>query len=49
VTLTLKIAAHVLHMTLWLIMMCHLSGFGYKRFSDSEDIIQTNINLSSYS
>ena len=33
-----------LHMTLWLIMMCYNTGFGYKRFSDSEDIIQSNIN-----
>ena len=31
-----------LHVTLWL--MCHNTGFSYKRFSDLEDIIQTNIN-----
>ena len=24
-----------LHKALWLIMMCHNTGFGYKRFSDS--------------
>ena len=31
-----------LHTTLWL--MCHRTGFSYKRLSDLEDIIQTNIN-----
>ena len=35
VTLTLKIATHFSHMTLWLIMMYHHTRFGYKRFSDS--------------
>ena len=33
VTLTLKIETHFSHMTLWLIMMSHHTGFGYKRFS----------------
>ena len=28
-TLTLKIETHFLHMTLWLIMMYHRTGFGY--------------------
>ena len=35
VTMTLKIANHFSHMTLWLIMMYHHTGFGYKRFSNS--------------
>jgi len=35
VTLTLKIATHFSHMTLWLIMMHQHTGFGYKKFSDS--------------
>ena len=35
VTLTLKIETHFSHMTLWLIMMSHHSGFGYKWFSDA--------------
>ena len=43
VTLTLKIATHFLHMTLWLIMIYHPTRFGYKSFSYS-DYIQTNIN-----
>ena len=43
VTLTLKIETHFLYMTLWLIMMSHHTGFGYKWFSDAEDIIQTNV------
>ena len=34
VTLTLNIATQFLHMTLWLIMMYHHIGFGYKWFSD---------------
>ena len=44
VSLTLKIATHFLHMPLWRIMMYQHTGFSYKRFSDSADIIQTNIN-----
>jgi len=43
-TLILKIETHFSHMTLWLIMMSHHIGFGYKWFSDAYDIIQTNIN-----
>ena len=35
VTLTLKIETHFSHMTLWLIMMSHHSGFAYKWFSDA--------------
>ena len=35
VTLTLKIETHFSHMTLWLIMMSHHTGFGYKWFSDA--------------
>ena len=35
VTLTLKIETHFQHMTLWLIMMSHHTGFGYKWFSDA--------------
>ena len=34
-TLTLKTETHFLHMTLWLIMMSHHSGFGYKLFSNA--------------
>jgi len=30
VTLTLKIETHFSHMTLWLIMVSHHTGFGYK-------------------
>ena len=30
VTLTLKIETHFSHMTLWLLMMSHHTGFGYK-------------------
>ena len=44
VTLTLKIATQFSQMTVWLIMMNHHTGFGYKWLSDSYDIIQTNIN-----
>ena len=33
VTLTLKIETHFSHMTLWLIMMFHHTGFGYKWFT----------------
>ena len=43
VTLTLKIETHFSHMTLWLIISHH-TGFGYKWFSDAQDIIQTDIN-----
>ena len=35
VNLTLKIETHFLHMTLWLIMMFHHTGFGYKWFGDA--------------
>ena len=35
VTLTLKIETHFSHMTLWLIMMSHHTGFVYKWFSDA--------------
>ena len=35
VTLTLEIETHFSHMTLWLIMMSHHTGFGYKWFSDA--------------
>ena len=35
VTLTLKVETHFLHMTLWLIMMSHHAGFGYKWFSSA--------------
>ena len=35
VTLTLKIEIHFSHMTLWLIMMSHHTGFGYKWFNDA--------------
>ena len=31
VTLTLKIATHILYMTLWFIIMLHHTKFGYKR------------------
>ena len=34
-TLTLKTETRFLHMTLWLIMMSHHTGFGYKWFSDA--------------
>ena len=33
VTLTLKIEIHFSHMTLWLIMISHHTGFRYKLFS----------------
>ena len=35
VTLTLKIATQFSHMIIWLIMMYHHAGFGYKRINDS--------------
>ena len=41
VTVTLKIAHHFFHMTLWLMMMHHHTTFGYKRLSGSENIFCT--------
>ena len=43
-TLTLKIETNFSHTMLWLIMLSHHTGFGYKWFSDALNIIQTNIN-----
>ena len=49
VTLTLKIATHFSYMTLWLIMMYHHTGFGYKgsashKISSKLTLIET-VNL----
>ena len=41
VTLTLKIETHFSHMPLWLIMMSHHTGFGYKWFRISSKLTLT--------
>ena len=43
-TLILKTGSQSLWKTIWLIMMQHHTKFGSKRFSDSENIIWTNIH-----
>ena len=45
VTLTLKTANQSFWVTIWLMMMHHLTKFCSKRFSNSEDIIWKNIDI----
>ena len=42
--LTLKIVFQIIPLACRLMMMYHHTRFGYKRFSDSEDIIRINIS-----